>query len=399
MMEPYEDDEELEGEQWHEKINHEDQAELFSAVTEAPAEVIPEAQAVEASSPGQVQPRGPVPAANWEDLSSPPQVNETSFAGLWIPRIRKFLENPTNRYATLGVGLGILAGVAVAAISWYVSNPNGRYDLGPVTSDSVGLRGRLFLKWDEKLQYRLGFEPTYADQVAGFSLATGNPPRPLSIAIQLRDAQGFELCSKEILLRFDARKAAALVPQPRGDASPAAAADYAQPDAQEAARENGHDIFDLQAGPSGQIASINAQGELSCSRSAYEDATAWSFIPVFPSLAEQQQLLQHLNERPEIAESTSNDEASPRRKKAKKPAPNTVVFFIEGDDSIVDYDASGGTIATSGRKTFLIDKAGAEANVLKGSDFPMRIHYRCDQAGNCALMSQGAGVLHTRLRR
>jgi hypothetical protein len=76
-----------------------------------------------------------------------------------------------------------------------------------------------------------------------------------------------------------------------------------------------------------------------------------------------------------------------------------VQFFIEGDDSIVDFEASNGNIVTRGRKLFSIEKNGTEAALLKGSDFPMRIHYRCDQNGNCSLMSQGAGVLHARLRK
>jgi hypothetical protein len=404
MIEPGDEELEGEGEQWQQKINHEDQHELFAEAPE-PIEGKSEHSIGEVSDPSQAQTIGANPAAN-QDPGAP--VAEKPLHEVWIPRIRKFLENPTNRYASIGVGLGIVVGVAVAAITWYVNNPSGRYDLGPVTSDAAGLRGRLFVKWEDQLHYRLELEPSYPERIPGFSLAAGNPPRPLSVAIQLRDAQGSELCSKEILLRYDAKRAEALAPVPHGaeteaqrasDHSAAEGDNTAQADGAEAAREKDKDLFELQAGKDGQIASIDAQGDLPCSRSAYENATAWSFVPDFPSVAEQKDLLERLKERQEYAENLGRRAASPVNKKAKKPAPNTVVFFIEGDDSIVEFDAASGIIETRGRKTFAIDRSGAEAAVLRGGDLPMRIHYRCDQTGNCALTSQGAGVLHTRLRK
>ncbi|MGA3047330.1 MAG: hypothetical protein ABSD67_11940 [Terracidiphilus sp.] len=403
----FEDEElEVEGEQWQQKINHEDQKEMFTEAPE-PVGVKAEPPAEEASDPGQTPPPSTNQAANQQLPGVDAFVAEKPLHEVWIPRILKFLENPTNRYASIGVGLGIVVGVAVAAFTWYGSNPSGRYDLGPVISDAAGLKGRLYVKWEDQLHYRLGIEPTYPERIPGFSLAAGNPPRPYSVAIQLRDVQGFELCSKEILLRYDAKRAEALAPVPHGfeeeketdsDRLAAEAANRAEADAEEAAREKGKDIFELQAGPSGQIVSINAQGSLPCSQSAYENAVAWSFEPQFPSVAEQKDLLKNLKERQAYTEELARRAANPV-KKTKKPAPNTVVFYIEGDDMIVDFDPYSGVISTRGRKTFLIDRASAEAASLRGGDLPMRVHYRCDQNENCALMTQGAGVLHTRLRR
>jgi hypothetical protein len=417
------DEQELEEEQWHEKINHEDQAELFTAA----AEVEPEAAPEEIKEPGQENPLNAGTDTNQKQAPIPPHGTDAPLHEVWIPRIRKFLENPTNRYATMAVGLGVLVGVIVAAITWYASNPDGRYDLGPVTSDAVGLRGRLFVKWDDKLHYRLVFEPSYPDQIPGFSLAAGNPPRPLSISIQLRDVQGFELCSKDVVLRFDPKRAEALAPVPRGgeaeaasSAAPApatapdAAADaalqaqqqaqlqaqqQAQQDAIEAARERGKDVFELQAGPSGQIVAINAQGDLPCSQKNYTSAISWTFVPDFPSIAEQKELLKRLQEREEYAEKQAFEAAHPSKKKAKKPTANAVVFYIEGDDTIDDYDSAMGVISTRGRKSFSIDRSGAEAAALRNSEFPMGIHYRCDQMGNCTISSSHAGLLHGRLRR
>jgi len=399
------EDEEPEGEQWHEKINHEDQTDFFSAKAESELQV--PASVEETTDPGHAYPYGANLDADQESIPAA-EHGEAAFHEVWIPRLRKFFESSVNRYATLAIGLGILVGAAVASITWYTSNPSGRYDLGPVTSDAVGLKGRLFVKWDKTLQYRVRFEPTYPDQDPGFSLAAGNPPHPASISIQLRDVQGFELCSREIVLRFDPRRAAAFEPVPHGgektagsdlESALAKGFDEVHQDAQEAAREQGNDIFDLEVGPNGQIASINAKGELPCTRSNYEDAITWTFVPTFPSLAEQTELLKKLRERREEEANQVYEAANPRRPRAAKPVPNTVQYFIEGDDAIVDFEASTGTIITRGRKMFSIEKSGAEAALLRGGDFPMRVHYRCDQNGNCSLMSQGAGVLHGRLRK
>jgi len=391
------DEQEPEGEEWHSKIHHEDQADFTFPEPEPepepqiPAEANPDVQA-------------PDPALE-------PPVIPPTFLELWNQRIRKFLANSTNFYATVGVGLGILCGIIIAAVSWHMSNPAGAYDLGPVAANGAGLTGRLFAKWDEKLQYRLTIEPSYKEQVPGFSLAVGNPPRPLAIEIHLQDSQGFVLCGKEIVLKYDPRNPAALAassPSPQtgtadeGTASNGQAAtgiDFAKLDAQEAAREKGKDLFQSQVGPDGQIESISSQGELPCSRSSYEKATNWSFTPDFPSLAEQNAMLQRLGETPASATSPSSEPASTRRRRASKPAPNTSLFFVEGDDSIVDFDASTGIVATRGGRNFSIDKAGAEANALKGHDFPMRVHYRCDQTAACTITTDGAGVLRARLRR
>jgi len=404
MIEP--DEEELEGEQWQQRIDHEDQGELFSAKVETdPAtSAVPE----DGSESGQAYPFGVSLEADHEGPPAAKQPGDSPSHEDLVPRFRKFFQNPVNRYGTLAVGLGILVGAAVASISWYENNPSGRYDLGPVTSDAVGLKGRLFVKWDETLHYRVGFVPTYPDQNPGFSLAAGNPPRPVSITIQLRDIQGFELCSKEIVLHYDARRAAAFEPLAHGEerapGSDLAGAlanglEEAHMDAEEAQREQGRDMFELEVGQNGQIAAINAKGELPCTRSNYEDATSWSFVPNFPSLAEQAEMVKKLRERREQEENRVYETASAHKPRIAKPAPNTVQFFIEGDDSIVDFDPSNGNIVSRGRKLFSIDKSGAEAALLRGSDLPMRIHYRCDQNGSCSLMSLGAGVLHARLRR
>jgi hypothetical protein len=326
-------------------------------------------------------------------------------------RIRKFAESPTRVYAAAGVGLGILFGITIAAISWHINNPNGPYDLRSVTSSEAGLKGHLFLKWEKKLQYRLTLEPSDPKQLAGFSLAVANSPRPLSINIQLKDAQGFVLCAKDILLQYDARKAAALAaPDPEAEAGNtdtgnvssdqlAQGINVARLEAQEPERELGKDIFLNQIGRDGQIDSISAQGDIACSGKAYESTSYWSFSPGFPSLAEQGELLKRQADIRANEASAASEKLVARRRMAAKAAPKPSPFYIEGDDSIAGYDASAGIIETFTARRFLVDKAGAAANALKGLDFPIDVHYRCDQSATCTITRAGGGVLHAKLKK
>jgi hypothetical protein len=110
-------------------------------------------------------------------------------------------------------------------------------------------------------------------------------------------------------------------------------------------------------------------------------------------------MVKRLNEPPATAPEDTAKTYTVRRKAAPKSAAPAPAFYIEGDDSIALYDASTGTIETNANRVFLIDRASAEANVLKAADFPLGVHYRCDQNENCVLRSRGVGLLHGRLRR
>lgn len=385
------DEQEPEVEEWHSRISHEDQGEF----------VFPEPEP-------EPEPTVAVLDAN---LASAPAVSQPPPLEVWNERIKKFLENSTNFYATIGVGLGILLGIVAAAVFLHSSGPAVANDLGPVTSSGAGLRGRLFTKWEKTFQYRLTIEPSYQEQVAGFSFAAGNPTRPYSIDIHLQDSQGFVLCSKQIVLRYDPRNPAALAasnPAPAAgntdadtapNGQPAPGVDFAQLDAQEAAREKGKDIFQNQIGPNGQIESMSAQGELPCPKESYEKATNWTLTPDFPSVAEQDAMLKHPQATQASTALLASKAAQARKKRTAKVAPNTSQFFVEGDDAIIDFDIAAGTIATRGGRIFSIGVPSAEENALKGHDFPLRIHYRCDQTTACTITSDGAGVLHARLRK
>jgi hypothetical protein len=381
-----------EQEEWHSKISHEDQKEFSFP------EAAPEPQPVLFPEPAAEQSIPPFGAG----LHGGQETSAPVFPEDWLTKLRRFLSVPTNFYATVAVGLGVLCGIAIATFSWHASNPNGPYDLGSVTSAAVGLRGHLFTKWEGKLQYRLTFEPVRPELLSGFSAAVLNSQRPLSIGIALTDAQGFALCSKQILVRYDTRNATAKDPDTEGLAlDPQVRNSEAElADAQESVREQGQDAFQNQIGSDGKVASISAQGELPCSASAYENAVSWNFSPDFPSVAEQNELLHQLAEKSMRNAANSPAAIEERRRAAARLAANPPPkFYIEGEDAIVDYDAGAGIISTRGGKTFTIDKGGAEAASLKGHDFPLHVHYRCDQFGSCTLFTAGVGTQHTRLRK
>jgi hypothetical protein len=320
--------------------------------------------------------------------SDPPTPKPPSHATL-TERMQRFAENPTIFYATIGVGLGILIGVIFAAISLFMGNPVGRYDLGPVISDGTGLKGHLYINWEKKLHYRLTFETIYPEQQAGFALAVANPPQPLSIVIELQGAQGTVLCNREIVLKYDARSAVANLPY-----KPAATVDLAQLQAYEQEREEGRDVFQNQLAPGGQVVALNAQGEIPCSAKAYEKTTQWSFSTNFPSLAEQNELLERRHEMRGNA-----GQISAAHKKAVKAAEKLLPFSIEGDDMIVEFDVNRGVIVTSGRNTFIFDKTSMGSVDPVWQEYPVNIHFRCDRSSDCTLMHAGAGALRARMKR
>ena len=354
----------------------------------------------------------PPPIAAPADEARETSAGETLLSRLplsevWIERIQRFAQNPTRVYAAAGVGLGVLFGVVFAVVFWQLNHAEGRYDLGSFTSSASGLKGHLWIEWDKKVTYRLTIEPSDPDYKAGFAHAVARPPRPLSIQIHMQDYQGFVLCTREIVLKYDARNAEALAPStPDSQALKTGAVnqsaqtiDFAQMDAQEAARERDQEIFQNQIGPDGQITGLNAHGEIPCSRTAYEKTANWSFTPDFPSLAEQDQWLKRQRELQAAAAHPSPAASAAPAARKKKAAIPLMPFAVEGDDAIVDFDAAQGVIATRGRKTFFLDKAAGAAADSAWQDYPVSIHYRCDQSSNCTLTHSGLGGLRVRMKR
>jgi hypothetical protein len=238
-----------------------------------------------------------------------------------------------------------------------------------------------------------------------------SPPRPVSFDIQLKDSAGSALCDKTIVLKFDPRQAVpnGATQAGAGDAATAPADqaaqgfDIAQAEAVELKREYGQDIFQSGAGADGKGVSIDAQGNLPCSRQAYEHAASWSLSSNFPTLSEQAELLKRQSDSSAdsaTAQTSAVPTAPAHRKKAKqKTPPDTVAFGIEGDDELVSFDSSHGIVETSTRKFFVVGKPIAADNSAAWQDVPANVHYKCDLNAMCSLRLKGAAILYAQWKR
>jgi len=328
-------------------------------------------------------------------------------------QIAKLRSSPILRYAAIGGLLGVVFAAMLIGFAWVSGGPAAPYDLGNASFDAAGLQGHLFLKFDnKKLEYRLSIQPGNPDQKAAFAHAVANPPRPVSLGFQLKDAQGFVLCTTDVVLKFDPARAASLAAN-APPAKPASDKGAPIPDDQginmarmiseEAQREQSKDILQNQTGPDGQIESLSAQGAIPCSDDAYQKTTGWSFTTNFPTVSEQSQLLKD-KDLPETEAGSESAPGSParramRRRQVAPPAHPSLVFAVEGDDELVGYDPSG-IFETETGASFYLDRQAPLANLNSWQNFPVRIHYRCDQTSVCTLTQAGTGaVLHARLKR
>jgi hypothetical protein len=311
-------------------------------------------------------------------------------------------------YVAAVAGFGVLLGLGIAY--WFIGNA-GQYDLGAYSLNAAGLKGHLSTKWEKRPLYRLTIEPSDKGRQEGFALAAANSTVPLSIEIHLQDAHGAVLCSKEIILKYNAGNAAtpaASAPDSEtGDTSGgsisneelAQGVDRARYEGSEPERELNNDMFQNQVGKNGQIASMHAEGDLPCSKKAYGSIFAWSFSSNFPAIAAQDELQKLQEEVQEKEARLSAAELAARRATASKSAIKFLPFAMEGDDSIVEFDTARGVIETRGGKTFYFDKAGGQGADPKWQDYPVSIHYRCDRAANCIVTQAGLGALRVRMNR
>ena len=277
-------------------------------------------------------------------------------------------------------------------------NPNDSDDLGQGIVNASGLRGHLVTRWlNGKAQYQLKIEPIDATANAGFALAAGNPSGPIVINIRVLDSSGFALCGKPILLHFDPARAAALnnAPLPKDKQADEQAMLARQLEIQNAradqhAREQGQDIFQNIAGKDGQVEALWAQGTLPCSPDQYRRFDYWDMATNFPTLPEQQALLDHRAGPPKKLETAAEKRAEEQRKAAtRKPAS---AFYIEGDDRVTEYEPSRTLLSASPGRSFYIDRRPDQALVAEWAADTALIHYKCDQRGACALRHAGNGV-------
>jgi len=304
-------------------------------------------------------------------------------------------QSGTNRtlvYAIASVALGLAAGGAFATMAMRPAGRTGALDLGQVVFSPAGVKGHLTLNWDKKMVYHLAVEPSDPARAGEFAEVVAAPPRPLSVAIELKDADGYALCMKTVAVKYD----------PTSTSDPA---ELMQQQEKEATRERGNDVFQGQAGQDGQIQSISAAGEIPCSSQDYASAVSWSFAPDFPSVDEQTALLKRHSASAQqttaaLAEaSASRTFDAARRRARKKAAEQPGTFAIEGDDELVGIDSSRGIAKTSTSVTFLLSAATAKDAAARWQDLPATIHYKCDMNYACTLTHRGAVVLTAQLRR
>lgn len=293
--------------------------------------------------------------------------------------------------AMLLLGTGIVAVIVFTVLLLVkpISATPSFQDLGPGVSDMAGLKGHLVTRWDRHVQYKLNFEPLFAIYSSGFSYAVGHPPGPLWVNIRLLDATGYALCGKQIEFRLNPAHTASELSLLRNPSvrnvnfsQPVPVPQFSGQNAQQAAVSD--DSFQNQLGDDGQIVSVTAQGVLPCSEDQYRKFNYWDFSTNFPSVDEQDVLM----EAPAImrARASAAARADQWRRQARTP-----VFSIEGDATATGYDRSTGMlVAGTGQSFAVIEKAeAATANAWAESN--AQIHYKCDTLANCVLTRAGDG--------
>ena len=331
----------------------------------------------------------------------------------------------TRTYAAIGIFLGLVVGLTLAIYFLYPGSASGSMDMGTVTSNEYGLQGHLTTKWTNKVTYNLTVEPSTPAMHPAFVSAVNNSTRPLSVSVQLKDPFGAVLCDGTILVKFDPRNLSAPIPEPDDSSKPkkkisagqqasdenrsavARAVDLARLESLELQREHSKDVFQPVAGTDGQVASLASQGNLPCNKKQYDGAASWTFVPDFPIIAPLPTTASggsggSGNSGPATIEEAARALEAKKAlaaKRAKHDFAPVSPYSVEGIDTIIWYDATTGTAETSAGKAFRLDPAGAAASTLKGRDFPISIHYECDQTQGCTFTGVGLGVMHARLSR
>jgi hypothetical protein len=365
----------------------------------------------------------PAPPPQVPTVSAPPQSHTEWFVAK--ARVAKAIaakeeaalnKTSTKMVAALGVGLGLLSGLAfVAFVLQPAKAADNSYDMGSVTSTTTGLKGHLVTNWTDRLNYKLTIEPSDVSELDAFATTINNPPRPIELNLHLIDVSGVELCDTPVLLKFDPlRNLPNVVPT---NPSPSAAKrnarfeeQAAQTEAEvqqslnkahlvggELQREHGKDMFQPVKDGDGQIASLAAQGTLPCTKKQYQSAASWGFTTNFPSVL-QTAGIGGIDDLGFVGVPGTSDDSTGKRKANHGALPHSH-FVVEQDDALVNYQAASGIMETRGGKQFLVERREIVAATLKGIDLPVPIHYRCDQLGACAVAGLNAGIQRAWLER
>jgi hypothetical protein len=248
-------------------------------------------------------------------------------------------------------------------------------------------------RWqDKKAQYQLKVEPIDPRANAGFALVTGTPTQPISINVRVLDSSGFALCGKEILLPFDpaALQQNPKLPKNKAEADKILAAreaDTQRMRVQERQREGGRDVFQTIAGSDGNIEALWAQGTLPCSPEQYKKFDYWDLTSNFPTLAQQQDLLDQKTKKDKL--DLAELRAYEQKRKAVAAKKTALGFYIEGTDRITSYEPARAMLNAGPGRSFFIDRKSDQAIVAQWAADSSLIQYKCDQHAVCALRHAG----------
>lgn len=265
----------------------------------------------------------------------------------------------------------LLAGavlIAFAVPSWLQPKPPVPYiDMGSQRYDPAGLSGRLIARWEQSGSYQFFLDPIDPQRVASFAAVAQDPSRRLSVTLRIRDAAGLVACQKQIL--FPASMAR--TPNTK----------FVTPG--EARETQSGDVVQNMTGEDGQVSEIDLTGPLPCGVKAYASFKSWDFFTDFPTLAEQDNWVQHARD---LNGKGHGGNAGLLSQTQRLPTA------IEGDDVIVGDNPSHGTVETSGGRVFFLGAAGMRNRAADWSVFPAPIHFRCDKNGSCVLTRPNSHV-------
>jgi len=266
---------------------------------------------------------------------------------------------------------------------------NAMNDLGQGVSTASGIRGHLVTRFEQgKTKYMLKIEPIDPRQADEFASVVGNPAKPMSITARVLDSSGFALCGKEILLPFDpAKVAAANATQARGRKADAAlTGNLTQLQAQEHAREQGHDMFRDVYGDDGKVVALWAEGTLPCSPDQYARSDYWDLVTDLPLLGAQDQAANH-----SPSDSKPRAETERRRARFHTAKKGASTFYVEGDDHATAFESARGVLWVGPGRRFAIVRKSDQTTAAAWAEDDSLIHYKCDQHASCALSRAGSG--------
>jgi hypothetical protein len=160
--------------------------------------------------------------------------------------------------------------------------------------------------------------------------------------------------------------------------------------AQEQARESGKDVFQDIAGTDGRVEALWSQGVLPCSPDQYARFDYWDISTNFPTIAEQQQLLNWKAgpSKEEIA-AAKEREASQRKTAKKLPLP----YNVKGFDRVTSYEPARKLLTAGPGRSFFIDRKSDQAIVAEWAADSSLIYYACDQRAVCSLKHTGTAAV------